>query len=128
MSKTEIKFEKFCKAVLKLEKAYLTPALDDSLHVDGTIQRFEFTFELAWKFLKDYFSDMGTTLNFPKEIIQEAFAARLIDNEDVWVQMLSDRNMTSHAYDEKLANEIYQRIKQYVPEFKKITQLNLNIK
>lgn len=125
MSKTGIKFEKFCKAFIKLEKIHLKPALDDDINIDATIQRFEFTFELAWKFLKDYFSEKGVILNFPKEVIQEAFAVGLIDNEDLWVQMLSDRNMTSHTYDEKLANEIYQRIKKYVPEFKKITQLDI---
>ncbi len=81
---------------------------------------------MAWKFLKDYFSEKGIALNFPKEIIQEAFSVKLIDNEEIWVQMLLDRNMTSHTYDQKLANEIYQRIRKYVPELKKLTQLTIN--
>jgi len=125
MSKTRVKFEKFCKAFTKLEKIHLKPAVEDDINIDATIQRFEFTFELAWKFLKDYFYDKGITLNFPKEIIQEAFVTGLIDNEALWVQMLFDRNMTSHTYDEKLAHEIYQRIKNYVPEFKKVTELKV---
>ena len=62
-----------------------------------------------------YFVERGLELNYPKEIIQEAFILRLINDEDIWIKMLRDRNMTSHTYDEKLADEIYHRIKLYVP-------------
>jgi nucleotidyltransferase substrate binding protein (TIGR01987 family) len=120
MPKTEIKFEKFCKALLTLEAIYLKPVMDDRANIDATIQRFEFTFELVWKFLKDYFSEKGIILNYPKEILQEAFAVGLIDNESLWLQMLSDRNMTSHTYNETLADEIYFRIRNYVPELIKL--------
>lgn len=120
MLKTQIKFEKFCKALATLEAIYLKPVMDDRANIDATIQRFEFTFELGWKFLKDYFEEKGLILNYPKEIIQEAFAVGLINDEYLWLQMLSDRNMTSHTYNEKLADEIYERIKKYVPELKKI--------
>ncbi len=120
MLKTQIKFEKFCKALATLEAIYLKPVMDDRANIDATIQRFEFTFELGWKFLKDYFEEKGVVLNYPKEIIQEAFAAGLINDERLWLQMLSDRNMTFHTYNEKLADEIYERIKKYVPELKKI--------
>lgn len=120
MLKTQIKFEKFCKALATLEAIYLKPVMDDRANIDATIQRFEFTFELGWKFLKDYFEEKGVVLNYPKEIIQEAFAVGLINDERLWLQMLSDRNMTSHTYNEKLADEIYERIKKYVPELKKI--------
>ncbi|HRA43112.1 MAG TPA: HI0074 family nucleotidyltransferase substrate-binding subunit, partial [Gammaproteobacteria bacterium] len=120
MLKTQIKFEKFCKALATLEAIYLKPVMDDRANIDATIQRFEFTFELGWKFLKDYFAEKGVILNYPKEIIQEAFAVGLINNESLWLQMLFDRNMTSHTYNEQLADEIYHRIKNYVPEFKKI--------
>lgn len=120
MQKKQIKFEKFSKAFATLEAIYLNPATQDRINIDATIQRFEFTFELANKFLKDYFLDKGIVLNYPKEIIKEAFAIGLIDNESLWVQMLNDRNMTVHTYNEKLADEIYQRIKDYVPELKKL--------
>jgi nucleotidyltransferase substrate binding protein (TIGR01987 family) len=116
MSKSQIKFEKFKKALLSLEAIYLKPMQEDRSNVDATIQRFEFTFELAWKFLKDYFFERDIELHYPKEVIQEAFNVHLIFNEDIWIQMLKDRNMTSHTYDEKLADEIHARIKLYVPE------------
>ncbi|RUP36171.1 MAG: nucleotidyltransferase [Acinetobacter sp.] len=118
MLKNKIKFEKFEKALFSLEAIYLKPIQEDRSNIDATIQRFEFTFELAWKFLKDYFFERDIQLNYPKEIMQEAFAVHLIQNEDIWIKMLRDRNMTSHTYDEKLADEIFSRIKLYVPELR----------
>lgn len=120
MSKSKLKFEKLEKALLSLEAIYLKPMQDDRSNIDATIQRFEFTFELTWKFLKDYFFERGLNLNYPKEIIQEAFNANLINNENTWINMLRDRNMTSHTYDEKLADEIFFRIKLYVPELRNL--------
>ncbi|MCC8467303.1 MAG: HI0074 family nucleotidyltransferase substrate-binding subunit [Rickettsia endosymbiont of Eriopis connexa] len=120
--KLETKLEKFRKAFIKLESIYLKQATEDEVYIDATIQRFEFTFELAWKFLKEYFSQAGIVLNYPKEVIQKAFAVHIIHDEDLWIHMLLDRNMTSHTYDEKLANEIYSRIRNYVPELKKLLE------
>lgn len=120
MQKSNLKFEKFQKALSSLEAVYTQPIRPDRLSIDATIQRFEFTFELAWKFLKDYFSKKDIELHYPKEILQEAFAVNLIENEDLWIRMLRDRNMTSHTYDEKLADEIYKRIQNYVPELRKL--------
>ncbi|AFC71683.1 nucleotidyltransferase substrate binding protein [Rickettsia australis str. Cutlack] len=56
MSKINLKLEKFRKAFMTLEDIYLKPVTEDRAYIDATIQRFEFTFELAWKFLKEYFS------------------------------------------------------------------------
>ena len=132
MSKIKIKFEKFQKALLSLEAIYLKPTQEDRSNIDATIQRFEFTFELGCKFLKDYFFERGVELNYPKEILQEAFNVNLIDNENVWIKMLKDRNMTSHTYDQKLADEIFLRIKLYVPElrnlFNKINEVDAIVK
>lgn len=122
MSKTQIKFEKFHKALLALETIYLAPPMENRMNVDATIQRFEFTFELSWKFLKDYFLDQGIFLNYPKEVLKQAFSTGLIDDEQLWVKMLLDRNMTAHTYDEKLADEIYTRIRNYVPAFKTLLE------
>lgn len=122
MSKTKIKFEKFQKALFSLEAIYLKTPLEDRANIDATIQRFEFTFELAWKCLKDYFFDKGLVLNYPKEVLKEAYATGFIDDEALWIKMLLDRNMTSHTYDEKLADEIYRHIRNYVPALKRLME------
>jgi nucleotidyltransferase substrate binding protein (TIGR01987 family) len=125
MSKIKIKYEKFSKALTALEAIYLKPyPTNDRIIIDACIQRFEFTFELAWKLLKDYFALEGILLNFPKEVLKEAYAIGLIEHEQLWLQMLNDRNLSSHTYNEKLADEIFQHIKNYVPLLK---HLNNNI-
>ena len=109
------KRDNFKKAVQRLRKAM--DAYDrsgDDVMRDGVIQRFEFTFELAWKALKEYMQEQGSMaeLQFPKQILREAYAARLIDDESVWLSMLADRNATSHIYDDKTAADIALRIAQ----------------
>ena len=123
MSKINLKLEKFRKAFMTLEDIYLKPTTEDRAYIDATIQSFEFTFELAWKFLKEYFSQKGTVLHYPKEVIKEAFVAGIINDESLWIYMLTDRNMTSYTYDKKLADEIYNRIRNYVPELKKLLNI-----
>jgi nucleotidyltransferase substrate binding protein (TIGR01987 family) len=122
MQKAQIKLTKFREVLVALEAIYLKPETKDRAYIDATIQRFEFTFELSWKFLKDYFAEREVILNYPKEVLKEAYAVRLINNEPLWLQMLYDRNMTAHAYDEDLADEIYARIRNYVPEFRLLLQ------
>ncbi|GAA5253072.1 HI0074 family nucleotidyltransferase substrate-binding subunit [Candidatus Rickettsia kedanie] len=106
MSKINLKLEKFRKAFMTLEDIYLKPVIGDRAYIDTTIQRFEFTFELAWKFLKEYFSQKSTILHYPKAVIKEAYSAGIINDEDLWIYMLTDRNMTSHTYYTKLAQYI----------------------
>ena len=118
MLKSNIKLEKFKKALIALESIYLQPMRQDRSNIDATIQRFEFTFELAWKFLKDYFAERDLELHYPKEILQQAYQVKLIDNENIWIKMLQDRNLTSHAYNANLADMIFERIALYVPELR----------
>ena len=78
---------------------------------DGVIQRFEFTYELAWKTAKEYLEDIGIVdKTSPKAVIKEAFAQKLIIDEKSWLLMLNDRNLTSHVYKEEMAEEIAERI------------------
>jgi nucleotidyltransferase substrate binding protein (TIGR01987 family) len=120
MKKASIKFEKLQKTLTSLEAIYLKPTEPDRSNIDATIQRFEFTFELCWKFLKDFFLEKGVPLHYPKEVIQEAFKVGIIHDEDLWRHMLKDRNMTSHTYDEELADTIFQHIKRYTPEIRRV--------
>lgn len=103
------KRDNFIRAVQRLREAADAYAHSgDGVMRDGVIQRFEFTFELSWKALKEYMQDQGSTaeLQFPKQVLREAYAARLIDGESTWLAMLADRNDTSHIYDDKLADRI----------------------
>ena len=86
---------------------------------DGLIQRFEFTYELAWKTIKEYLEDIGIMdRNSPKAVIKEAYVQKIIINENNWLLMINDRNMTSNVYKEEMAEEIASRIVDcYIMEF-----------
>lgn len=88
----------------------------------GAIQRFEFCIELAWKTIREYLLDQGfSDLNSPKSVMREAYAYHVIDDEKLWISALGDRNLTSHVYDEKTADDIYLRIcGSYIHIFKKL--------
>jgi nucleotidyltransferase substrate binding protein (TIGR01987 family) len=71
----------------------------------------EFTYELAWKTTKEYLEDLGIMdKTSPKMVIKEAFAQRLIRDEQLWLAMINDRNLTSHVYREKMAEEIGENL------------------
>ena len=88
----------------------------DELSKDGVIQRFEFTFEVLWKTIKKFLEYKGIEARTPKDCFKEAFTIGLIDDESLVLNMLQDRNTTSHIYDKKTSEEIFDRIKTlYVP-------------
>ena len=98
-------------AAARLQEAVAQP--ESSIVRDAVIQRFEFSFELVWKALKLYLERQGHECGGPRPTLKKAFADRLIatpEEADVWLQMLEDRNLTSHAYDEALATRIYQHV------------------
>lgn len=84
---------------------------------DSLIQRFEFTYELTHKTLKEAMKYLGVTLenSFPRTIYKKAYVNNLISDDKVWINLLEDRNATSHIYNEHLSDEIAHRIvSQYV--------------
>ena len=106
------RFKDYKNALVRLkESCSLDP--ENDIVIDGVIQRFEFTFELAWKTLKEVFEEEGLIgLNSPKTVLKEAFSAGIIEDEKPWINMLLDRNATSHLYSENNAKEICKNIKQ----------------
>jgi nucleotidyltransferase substrate binding protein (TIGR01987 family) len=81
------------------------------LEKDGVIKRFEFTFELAWKTLQDKLYDEGyLTTKGPKPVIKQAFNNGMITDGQAWMDMLTDRNNSTHLYDESTAVSIFDRI------------------
>jgi nucleotidyltransferase substrate binding protein (TIGR01987 family) len=105
------RLEDYNRASQRLAEAVnLDPNLD--IIIDGVIQRFEFTFELSWKLMKVFLEYTGITeIRSPRTTIREAFAYGLIEDGDQWIDMMEDRNKTSHIYDEVEAKQIYQKIK-----------------
>ena len=87
------------------------------LEKQGVIQAFEFTWELAWNLLKDYLNWQGESeITGARDAIRESYKRELIDNGDIWLFMLQDRNRTSHTYNESTRHEILTGIeKQYQP-------------
>ncbi|WP_419961166.1 nucleotidyltransferase substrate binding protein [Psychrobacillus sp. BM2] len=110
-------FANLKKALGRLEEA-LNEDQENSLIVDGTIQRFEFTIEIYWKMLKRLLLSEGIEAKTPRETLKEAYRVGWLQNEQAWLQMLKDRNETSHAYDEKMARNILENIVRYFPEMK----------
>ena len=105
------KFLNYSKALSRLEESLDRDETDDIV-LDAVIQRFEFSYELSWKLIKAYLSYHGIAeVRSPREAFKEAFAAGLITEGDLWIDMLEDRNLTAHTYDEAQARKIYHRIK-----------------
>ncbi len=124
MKPNKTKRSSFVDAVHRLEEAVIDyQDIPNDTVRDGMIQRFEFTFELGWKALKEYMVDAGaqSAMQFPKQVLREAYAAELIGSESVWLDMLNARNMTSHIYDDHTAAVIAGKIqKTYLPELQKL--------
>lgn len=114
------RFENFEKSFLLLEK-YSKQNIQTELERAGIIQFFEMTFELAWKVLKDYLEAQGYEVKSPRETIKQAFQMGLIEDGHVWLDALSSRNLTSHTYDEAVAEKLVNEIKQkYYPAIQSI--------
>lgn len=96
------RFQNFDRAVVLLREPFERDVTTlSNLEKEGTIQRFEFTVELAWKTLKDYLEYEGQVIDpvTPRTVIKEAFAAHILSDGQVWIDMLDLRNLLSHTYD-----------------------------
>jgi nucleotidyltransferase substrate binding protein (TIGR01987 family) len=79
----------------------------------GLIQFYEMAFELAWKTLKDYLTEQGFDVTTPREAIKQGFQAEIIEDGHLWLQALTDRNLTVHTYDENKAKEVENSIREH---------------
>lgn len=123
MNKLNEKLDKLCDAVYRLEEAlkeYEEYSISSSR--DGVIQRFEFCTELAWKSAREYLLSEGyTDINSPKSVMKQAYADNLINDEEIWLELLYSRNLTSHIYDDNTATAIFENIKnKYFASFKEL--------
>ena len=115
------RFANYKKALLQLQDAVELSkqrALSN-LEKQGVIQAFEFTHELAWNILKDYLEDQGNqNVKGSKDATREAFKVALIADGEQWMAMIQSRNISSHTYDERTADQLVSVIiKQYFPLF-----------
>ncbi|AYD40695.1 nucleotidyltransferase [Clostridium fermenticellae] len=122
MKRLNERIHDFTNALNRLGEA-LEKDISDDIIIDGIIQRFEFTFEQSWKVMKLYLEDQGIIDEAlaPRSTIKSAFKHDVISNGDVWIEMMLDRNRTSHMYDETIAKDIVLRIQEvYFDEFSKL--------
>ncbi len=108
--------ENYENAAKQLAKALNEP--ESEFIRDASIQRFEFTYELLWKTIKVFLEELhGVRTMSPRQVFKEAFALELIDNEDVFLEMIEARNLLSHTYNENQASEIYRKLPSFLDSF-----------
>jgi len=107
-SDKKLTLEHFDKAVQKLSDILKEPK--NEVTRDSAIKRFEFTFELAWKTMQAYLRDKGTEANSPRDCIKGAFQVGLIEDDPKWIDTIRLRNLTSHTYNEDLAEDVYKAL------------------
>ena len=104
----------------------------DELQEQGLIQSFEYTHELAWKTQKDFLEGRGVREMYgSKDVAREAFNLGLMTNQNAWMEMINDRNLASHTYNEAVTKKIISHIvDEYYSEFEllhqKLTELAEN--
>lgn len=115
------RFANYKKAVRQLQDAVeLSQQRELSqLEKQGVIQAFKFTHELAWNLLKDYLQDQGNqNISGSKDATREAFKVELIADGEQWMAMIQSRNLSSHTYNEQIAEQLAEAItKRYFPLF-----------
>ncbi len=127
----EQRFKNFSSALaeLTLDMDVVRERKLNRIEEKGLIKSFEFTYEMAWNTLKDYFEYQGEVgITGSRSAIRQSFKSGLIENGQRWMDMVDDRIATVHTYNQKTADDIAQRIiDSYYPEFlalhKKLTDL-----
>jgi len=103
----------FGKALLQLNDAVAISKSRElnNLEKQGLIQAFEFTHELAWKLMQDFFVFQGNTeIRGSRDATRQAFKEGLISEGETWMTMIQNRNLTSHTYNEQIADKILNNI------------------
>jgi nucleotidyltransferase substrate binding protein (TIGR01987 family) len=109
------RLQNFRKAQAQLDEAMalMQARKLSKLEKQGVIQAFEYTYELGWNTLKDYLVWQGITgIVGSRDAIREGFSSGLLADGQGWMDMLIDRNRTSHTYNEEIAESILQNIQQ----------------
>ena len=112
------RFANYNKALQQLS-LFMEKGELNEMEVQGLIQCFEYTYELAWNMIKDFYESQGETdIQGSRDAIRLAFKRGLIEAGEIWMRMVKSRILTSHTYNEEVAEEISKAIcKEYHSEF-----------
>jgi nucleotidyltransferase substrate binding protein (TIGR01987 family) len=124
----------YLRALTKLEEAQenlpalISAGLED-LYLDLIVKRFEFTYEMSWKAIKRVLNMLGIEGNKnPRACFKEAYAQALLTDQDIWLDMIEMRNLSSHTYDESEIKQLKSKLPAYTEAFKALlTSLNEQI-
>lgn len=112
MSNASLRISQLTSALARFDEVLAQPK--NSFMRDSAIQRFEFTADLAWKVLQSVLEErFGLKANAPKTAARLAHENGLIADLPSWLAMIDDRNLTSHSYDEEIAEKIYEQLPRY---------------
>jgi nucleotidyltransferase substrate binding protein (TIGR01987 family) len=128
------RFQNFDRAFVLLRSALQDRPIDqyNPLEQEGIIQRFQYAYELAWKTMKDYLEANGVVLApvTAREVIKQAFSAKLVTDGQVWIDMMLDRNRLAYTYDERTFRQVLDATQlRYFPAMESLhewllTQIN----
>lgn len=87
----------------------------DEYRRDGAIQRFEYTFELSWKYMQRLLKEQGVEAGSPQQVLRAAFKANFIEDLPAWLSFLKNRNLSAHTYNQKVAATVFEAAKTFSP-------------
>jgi nucleotidyltransferase substrate binding protein (TIGR01987 family) len=108
------RFDNLQRAYQRLRWAMEIHQQDPSDELIGmaVIKAYEFTFELSWKTLKDFLAYNGIDAKLPREVLKQAFATGLVSEGQLWIDMLEERNLMAHTYDDTRARKAVDQIQE----------------
>jgi len=112
--------DKFADVVDRKNEFYREGYSD--IYLDLVVKRFEFTYEMSWKCIKRYLDYIGIECRSPRDCFREAFSQKIIADETIWIDMIEQRNLSSHVYDENEIKEILDKIVGYKNAFQGLLQ------
>ena len=123
------RFANYNKALHQLSRFIEKGPLNE-FEIQGLIQCFEYNYELAWNMIKDFYESQGEVgIQGSRDVIRLAFKRDLIEAGDVWMKMMKSRTLTSHTYNEEIAEEIADAIyKDYYPAFMELQKQFISLK
>ena len=117
------RFDNLNRALAQLQSALEAHQAmpENELIVIALIKAYEFSFELSWKTLKDLLAWNGVDARLPREVLKQAFATGLIDEGQIWIDMLEQRNLMAHTYDQARALQAAELItSHYWPQLERL--------